>query len=189
MTDQRTSTSLPHAARKFYDLPENPEKIDQENVKSSGSASISTEQIENEEGNARFKRARYDEESPKTDPLPLFSYIEENVIGKDKVFSGPFGLTKGTQFIQLHNLYRLLLIDDSGDLADFHDKQFPAEVHQFHVEVPRQTGELANKKVCHGCLFSPVILQKYNFVSLLDTCGLDQTKKLMTPQCTFAAVF
>jgi len=25
----------------------------------------------------------------------LFSYIENNIIGKDKVFSGPFGLRKG----------------------------------------------------------------------------------------------
>lgn len=37
------------------------------------------------------------EDRPTTDGL--FSYIEDNIIGKDKVFSGPFGLRKGKSWI------------------------------------------------------------------------------------------
>ena len=36
-----------------------------------------------------------DKPSTKTTSAALFSYIENNVIGRDEVFSGPYGLRKG----------------------------------------------------------------------------------------------
>ena len=37
-----------------------------------------------------------DKPTTKTTSAALFSYIENNIIGKDEVFSGPYGLRKGT---------------------------------------------------------------------------------------------
>ena len=36
-----------------------------------------------------------DKPSTKTTSATLFSYIEDNVIGRNEVFSGPYGLRKG----------------------------------------------------------------------------------------------
>lgn len=36
-----------------------------------------------------------DKALPQSNTTDLFKYVNDNVIGKDKVFSGPFGLRKG----------------------------------------------------------------------------------------------
>ena len=60
-------TSLPLAGRKFYDLPSQQKQV--------------------------FRAD--DVEKFKTNSSLLMQYVEENVIGKDKVFCGPYGLRKG----------------------------------------------------------------------------------------------
>ncbi len=78
--EQRGEGGLPHGNRKFYDLPTPGSGILDDGTQES------VQNQENQKGNSL---------SEITKQTDLLSYISSNIIGREKTFSGPFGLRKG----------------------------------------------------------------------------------------------
>ncbi len=75
--------TLPHGSRKFYDLPTSKSEVLECGTQDSAQ--------NREKQKSNISRSL----SERTKQTDLLSYISSNIIGREKTFSGPFGIRKG----------------------------------------------------------------------------------------------
>ena len=104
--ETKANQSVPHAHRKFYDLPTRaPETADG----GGGAAGLGPQLTEPGPGGGGGQSAcpRHWGSEPRPQTAgDLCQYIADNVIGKDKVFSAPYGLRKGMYISSFKSLIR-----------------------------------------------------------------------------------
>ncbi len=105
MADEKSTKSLRHAHRTFCRFPVRPnqeteeyDKSDQVEIdKHKQDGTTTTTTTDGTHPDAKFPKfgSKFVDDELNVEPQILLNYIEQNIIGSDKVFAGPFGLTKG----------------------------------------------------------------------------------------------